>query len=398
MMPPPSLEPSGWDFLNALADGVYGIDREGRCLFINDAALRMLGYAGADTLVGRNMHDAIHHTRANGTPYAQAECSLFGALVDGVPVVREKETLWRRDGSSFLADCSAFPRADSTCIVTISDAAIRTDTPKRPTERSARENEPRFRTIANSIPQLSWMTDASGSITWYNQRWYDYTGTTLADVVGWNWKTVHHPDHVERVERRFRRSIEAEESWEDTFPLRSRDGQYCWFLSRAMPIHDEPDEAHPKGRLLGWFGTNTDITAIRDAEHKLETARDEAEAANRAKSTFIANMSHELRTPLSAIIGYAEMLTEEIEDGSAAEDLSRDITKIEGNARHLLGLINNVLDLSKVESGKMEAFTETFEVRQMAEDVASTVGALMEKKSNRSRCGSPTTSARCTPT
>ena len=86
----------------------------------------------------------------------------------------------------------------------------------------------------------------------------------------------------------------------------------------------------------------------------------DAEAANRAKSTFIANMSHELRTPLSAIIGYAEMISEEIEDGTEAPDLARDVTKIEGNARHLLGLINDVLDLSKIESGKMEAFAETF--------------------------------------
>ena len=386
MTPSTSEDPSGWAFLNALADGVYGVDRDGRCLFINDAALRMLGYARADELIGHDMHDAIHHTRANDTPYPKAECPLVGSVLNGIPVRLERETLWRRDGTSFVADYSAFPRSDgggpTGSIITFSDAAIRSDAQKRQADQNTREREARFRTIANGIPQLSWMTDAAGSIIWYNQRWYDYTGTTLTEVAGWGWRKVHHPDHVERVERRFRHCVEAAEAWEDTFPIRSRDGQYSWFLSRAMPIHDDPDEAHPKGRLLGWFGTNTDITAIRDAEHKLEAARDEAEAANRAKSTFIANMSHELRTPLSAIIGYAEMLAEEIEDGTAASDLARDVTKIEGNARHLLGLINNVLDLSKVESGKMEAFSETFEVKQMAEDVASTVGALMDKKGN----------------
>jgi PAS domain S-box-containing protein len=386
MTPTTFQDPSSWAFLDALGDGVYGIDRDGRCLFVNGAALRMLGYEKAEELLGRNMHDAIHYKRADGSPYPRAECPLLGSTINGIPVWLEKETLWRRDGTSFIADYSAFPRFDSSgptgSIITFSDAAFRADAQTRRADQNARESEARFRTIANNIPQLSWMTDSGGSIVWYNQRWYDYTGTTLSEMAGWGWRKVHHPDHVERVERRFRHSIEVGEPWEDTFPLRGRDGTYSWFLSRAMPIHDDPDEAHPDGRLLGWFGTNTDITAIRDAEQKLEAARDEAEAANRAKSTFIANMSHELRTPLSAIIGYAEMLAEEIEDGTEPSDLARDVTKIEGNARHLLGLINDVLDLSKVESGKMEAFTETFEVAKMAEDVASTVAALMEKKSN----------------
>ena len=386
MMPSTFAKPSGWAFLNALADGVYGIDKDGCCVFINDAALRMLGYTEADELVGRNMHDTIHYKRADGTPHPRAEDPLLGTILNGPPVKSEKQTLWRRDGTSFVADCSASARSDDGgaigAIITFSDTAIRSDAQTRRADQIARESEARFRTIANNIPQLSWMTDSGGSIVWYNQRWYDYTGTSLPEMAGWGWRKVHHPDHIERVERRFRHSIDAAEAWEDTFPLRGRDGDYSWFLSRAMPIHDEPDEAHPNGRLLGWFGTNTDITAIRDAEHKLEAARDEAEAANRAKSTFIANMSHELRTPLSAIIGYAEMLAEEIEDGTEAGELARDVAKIEGNARHLLGLINNVLDLSKVESGKMEAFCETFEVKQMAEDVASTVGALVEKKGN----------------
>ncbi|MFY0108240.1 histidine kinase dimerization/phospho-acceptor domain-containing protein, partial [Acinetobacter baumannii] len=92
------------------------------------------------------------------------------------------------------------------------------------------------------------------------------------------------------------------------------------------------------------------------------------------------NMSHELRTPLSAIIGYAEMLEEEAEDGAEVADMLPDLQKIEGNARHLLSLINDVLDLSKIESGKMEVFAETFDADTMARDVAGTVQSLMEKK------------------
>ena len=127
-------------------------------------------------------------------------------------------------------------------------------------EDALRASEEKFRTMADNIAQFAWMTDAEGWIFWYNQRWFEYTGTTFEDMQGWGWRAVHHPDHLERVEARFRRCLATGEFWEDTFPLRGRDGEYRWFLSRAVPIRDEA------GRVLRWFGTNTDITAQRDAE------------------------------------------------------------------------------------------------------------------------------------
>jgi signal transduction histidine kinase/DNA-binding response OmpR family regulator len=122
--------------------------------------------------------------------------------------------------------------------------------------------------------------------------------------------------------------------------------------------------------------------SLETAKGEAEAAREQAEEANQAKSTFIANMSHELRTPLSAIIGYSEMMAEEIADGCEPSDLAGDMAKVEGNARHLLGLINDVLDLSKVESGKMDVFAEDFAVEPMLRDVAATVDALVTKKGN----------------
>lgn len=123
-------------------------------------------------------------------------------------------------------------------------------------------------------------------------------------------------------------------------------------------------------------------TALTSANAAAEAAKGAAELANTAKSDFLANMSHELRTPLSAIIGYSEMMGEEISDGCAASDLVDDIGKVERNARHLLGLINDVLDLSKVESGKMEVYAEDFTVEDMLRDVASSVATLIGKKGN----------------
>ena len=118
------------------------------------------------------------------------------------------------------------------------------------------------------------------------------------------------------------------------------------------------------------------------AEALLSEAKEAAEVANHAKSAFLANMSHELRTPLSAIIGYSEMMLEEMAEGDGV-DLAPDVRKVEGNARHLLGLINDVLDLSKVESGKMDVYVEEFEVEPMLRDLAGTAGSLVSRKANR---------------
>jgi signal transduction histidine kinase len=115
---------------------------------------------------------------------------------------------------------------------------------------------------------------------------------------------------------------------------------------------------------------------------ELLEARREAEAANSAKSQFLANMSHELRTPLNAIIGYSEMLQEEVED-LGQTDLVPDLGKIHTAGRHLLALINDVLDLSKIEAGRMELFIEDFDVPAMVEEVATTARPLIEKNANR---------------
>ena len=130
-------------------------------------------------------------------------------------------------------------------------------------EEALRESEARFRELADNISQFAWTADQNGWIYWYNKRWHDYTGTTLEDMEGWGWQKVHHPEHVDRVVRRIKESFESGTPWEDTFPLRSADGSYRWFLSRALPIRDEV------GNVIRWFGTNTDITKQVEAEKAL---------------------------------------------------------------------------------------------------------------------------------
>ena len=125
------------------------------------------------------------------------------------------------------------------------------------------ESEERFRTLANNMSQLAWMADKNGWVFWYNQRWYEYTGTVLQDMEGLGWQRVVHPDHVQRVMEGMSHCFQQGQVWEDTFPLRGKDGFYHWFLARATPIRDE------HGRVLRWFGTNTDVTEQRKAQEAL---------------------------------------------------------------------------------------------------------------------------------
>ena len=127
-------------------------------------------------------------------------------------------------------------------------------------EAEIREREKQFHALAESIPQLAWIMDATGYIFWFNQRWFNYTNTTLDEMKGQGWRSVHDPAELDRVVKHLRHCVKTGEIWEDTFPLRGADGTYRWFLSRAQPIRDE------SGKIVRWFGTNTDVEDQRLSE------------------------------------------------------------------------------------------------------------------------------------
>lgn len=142
-------------------------------------------------------------------------------------------------------------------------------------EIALRQSEEQFRTLANSISQLAWIADKEGWIYWYNDRWYDYTGTTLEEMKGWGWAKVHHPDYLQKIVDFVKVAWKKDEPFELTFPLRRKDGEYRWFLTRAYPVKDG------EGNIVHWIGTNTDINdqqeiskALRQSEELLRQISD----------------------------------------------------------------------------------------------------------------------------
>jgi PAS domain S-box-containing protein len=241
-----------------------------------------------------------------------------------------------------------------------------------------RDSEEQFRTLANSISQLAWIAESNGDIHWYNQRWYDYTGTTLKemeDESGWGWKKVHDPKELPRVIAKFKAAIASGEPWEDTFPLRRHDGEFRWHLSRALPVRDA------QGRIVRWFGTNTDVEDSR----RQATALQEAVAA---RDTFLSVASHELKTPLTPLSLKLQALARE----AAAQPPSPFVEKVRGyiatsdrQLRRLSLLVSDLLDVVKISAGKLTFRIEDVDLEAVVHEVvsahsaqASSVGCTLE--------------------
>ncbi|MCJ2050641.1 MHYT domain-containing protein [Methylobacterium sp. J-070] len=242
-------------------------------------------------------------------------------------------------------------------------------------QRHLHASEGRFRAAAEAVGDIIWTADARGAMTGPQPYWQAYTGQSEAECQGVGWAEAVHPDDVEPTKAAWREAVAADRGYELRHRVRNQDGEYRLFAVKGRPVRN------PDGAIREWVGVHADITEREAYETALKEARDAAEEHSRAKSRFLANMSHELRTPLSAVIGYSEMLEEEAEE-LGQDSLLKDLGKIKSNAQHLLGLINDVLDLSKVEAEKMELFPEDIDVAAFVADAAGTVDALVAKKGN----------------
>ncbi len=334
---------------------------EHRFEYANPQYRRLVGHRD---IIGHTVRDALPETVPQGfvalldTVYASGEpYTAHGARIDFLNAATGKmeETFVDfvyqpiRDGEGRITGIFV-EGADVT-------DRIRADT-------ALRESEQRFRDMADSVSQMIWVTRPDGVHEYRNRRWHDYTGMPYGPPVAGDWNTYLHPDDRERADERWRRSLATGDPYEIEYRLRRCDGVFRWALGRAECVRDDD------GRITKWYGTCTDIQDLVDA-------RQAAEAANLAKSEFLANMSHEIRTPMNAVIGLSGLLSK----SSPLTPRQRDfIGTLQASADSLLGLINDLLDIAKIEARTVELEAVPFSLARLIDDVAGIVAAPIRKK------------------
>lgn len=220
------------------------------------------------------------------------------------------------------------------------------------------EAERKFRTLADNVPNLMWMANADGYIYWYNSRWYEYTGTTPKEMEGWGWQSTHDPNVLPIVLKKWTSSIKSGKPFDMVFPLKGADGIFRPFLTRIVPIHDE------NGKIVQWFGSNTDITEQKQLE--------------RQKDDFLGIASHELKTPVTSIKAYGQVLQIIFKRKGDHKALEL-ITKQDAQVNKLTSLIADLLDVTKIQSGRMEFHEDYFDFNELITEQVEQLQLTTEK-------------------
>jgi PAS domain S-box-containing protein len=227
-------------------------------------------------------------------------------------------------------------------------------------------NERRYRNLAEAIPQIVWTANPIGVVTYFNQRWFEYTGQAPEEALAEGWKGAVHPDDLPRYLEHWDSSLGSSKVFELECRLRRNDGEYRWHLCRAVPERDDDTD-----QILGWLGTNTDFDDRKralDAAHEAVSARDE----------FLSIASHELRTPLTTLQLRLQSLEFNLADvfASGREGLRRKLSSAMGQGRRLISLVDNLLDVARITNGKLTLQRESFDLGDSIREVTDSFAEM----------------------
>jgi PAS domain S-box-containing protein len=393
--------------LSALGEGLQVVDRNGIIIYENPASAAMLGWRPSE-LIGQFGHGLMHHSRVDGSPYPQKECKILATLQDGVARRVEDEVFWRNDGTSFPVAYICTPMRDEAGEINEVVVAFRDITERRRAEEqlhvsteALRESEQRLRLALDAGQIGVWHQDnPSGAFT-ADDRLFDLFGIPLTED-----RTVPLETKLDRVHPEDRTRVVAELGalWAGApngraeFRAVRPDGSIRQVVGNGVSVTGDD------GKVKRVVGITIDITERKEAEkqrealvhelreHKknleslvasrtkdLSVAKDEAERANRAKGLFLANISHEIRTPMNAILGYAQLLEN---DSLLAEAPRKKAATIRSSGDHLLQLVNDVLEMSRIEAGIVKLVLDSFDLRSILEEIRQMFLPLAAAKQN----------------
>ena len=302
-------------------------------------------------LFWRNDQDVLQHHRA-------------------IQVLEETK---RADGAVDYWLNSKFPLVDSAGDKFVGGIGINV-TKQKLAENRLRESERIYRAIGESIEYGVWMCTPDGRNTYTSESFLHLVGRTQQQCADFGWGDLLHPDEADETVEAWRECVSRGGIWDCEHRYRGVDGAWHPILSRGIPVRND------EGEIICWAGINLDISRLKQAESELVNAKEAAEVANQAKSRFLATMSHDLRTPLNAVIGFSEFLLVDPVITNLGGAQKENISLIAKAGRHLLNLVEGLLNVAAIESGQVKLTKEMLDLKGLLKDISKTYELLARER------------------
>jgi PAS domain S-box-containing protein len=337
--------------LGGVADGITAQDNNGRLIYANDAALRLLGYSTEADLLAAPSSELLGKfelLNESGAPMDWGGLPGREAL-RGVEVP-EKTVGWRllATGEMHWSIVKATPVVGEGGRVELVISIFRDITERRHADAALRASEARFRTMADTVPVIVWVSDVDKRRTYFNKSWLEFTGRTLEQDLGYGWTEDLHPDDLQKYLDLYSASLDERKEFQIDYRLRRFDGGYRWVLSHGVPFFA------PDGTFIGFIGSSVDISERVELEDR--------------KDAFIALASHELKTPITSLKLFTQLLKKRFER-AGDEELVRQFARMDGQIDKLTGLVRSLLDVSRIQAGKLDYNMEIVEVDDIVAEV-----------------------------
>lgn len=344
--------------ISSLLDGIIVINADNKIVNINKAARQITGYP-TEPVIGKDIRQVLRAGPFRAGNHEVDQTIRTETLLD--PGANQPRHL----------DIRISPIFDDRRVLKGRVVILRDISERKRIEHNLRRQALVFENIADSVI----ITDAHGIVVDCNPATEQLFGYSRYEIIDHKPDKWHPPGTYEPIEAEMLATIKRDGRWQGEIPYIRKDGHSGFADITVVPLYDT------KERMVAFIAVVRDITQRKETERLLREAKESAEETSRSKSAFLANMSHEFRTPLTAILGYAELIEDELHDGNLSL-IAEDIKKIRTASNHMLELVDGVLSIAKIEAGKVDLQINSFNLRQLLDDIVVTVQPLASKNNN----------------